>query len=338
MGLINRLKKLFFSSKKADKFPDLPEKQFRNEVTRTQVNFSWPKENQILFKQLEDKYYQYFIGVNSLLKLDLNTFEIEVIKSLENTIEYNNSLADDIPRLPDIIPKLIHLFRNDDFTWQEAAYLISQDPVLLVGIIKVANSSRYNLQVKDEELENILMQLGLLEVRKVMMKVALKPILLVEGGHFLKHSGTKIWIHSVKTAEACHTLAKLYQYDPFDAYLAGLIHNLGMAIVVQKMNAIKEFKNVPRSILFKEKLLNLSKLLSVKIAYNWEIDPDIVHALEEQMQEDAIDIQSPLGKMLYEATAVSMKYVLVGEHRWGDNESYDIDSENNTFVIAYNNL
>lgn len=338
MKLLRRLKNLLLANNEASSATVALKNQNQFSDTTKVVNSSWPQEHYLLSQQLEDKYYQYFIGVNSLLKLDLNSFEIDVIEALENTIEHNKSLADDIPRLPDIIPKLIHLFRSDNFTWKEAACLIAQDPVLLVGILKVANSSRYNLQVKNEDLEHILVQLGFLEVRKVMMQVALKPILLVEGGHFLKHSGTKIWIHSVNSAEACHTLARIYHYDPFDAYLAGLIHNLGMAIVVQKMNEIKEFKSVPRSMQFRDKLLRLSKLLSVKIAYSWEINPDIILALKEQMCEDAVKIHSPLGKILYEAIAVSMKHILAGERRWGDNELNDIDSKTSTFAMAYNSL
>lgn len=348
MRLIKRIKNFFHTSLYSNLHSNLDlEASYETDESQVQVvdrskmtpiNFSWPGKNQSLFKQLEDKYYQFFIGVNSLLQLDLNAFELEVVESLENTIEHNRSLAEEIPRLPDIIPKLIHLFRSNEFTWKEAAHLISQDPVLLVGIIKVANSSRYNLQVKDEALEHVLVQLGVLEVRKILMRVALKPILLVEGGHFLKHSGTKIWIHSVKSAEACHTLAKLYEYDPFDAYLAGLIHNLGMVIVVQKMNEIKEFKSVPRSMLFRDKLLKLSKLLSIKVAQNWDLNSNIILALKEQMQDDAKNIQSPLGKILYEANAVSMKHILVGERRWGDSELNDIGSGNNTFIIAYNGL
>ncbi len=302
-------------------------------------DLSWLENNEKLFHQLEDKYYQYFIGVNSLLESDLNPFEVEVINLLNQTLQRDESLADEIPRLPDIVPKLIHLFKNKEFTWKEASDLIIQDPVLLVGVINVANSPYYNLNVREEQLQHVLSQLGLLEVRRIVMKVALKPIMLFDGGHFLKHSGSKIWEHSVQSAEACFQLAGTHKENQFDAYLAGLIHNLGVLIVVQKMNEIKDFKDVPRSIKFKNEVLNYSKKLSVKIADNWEISPVVRHALSEQLNTDKKKIISPLGHMLFEATAISMKLILVREKRWQVNdESTNTKGEEAIFDQIYKKL
>ncbi len=338
MGIIKRLKFFFNSSKNTPEKPQkhtIAEQSADHDLTLTL--FPWRQNKIDLFQQLEDTYYQYFIGVNSLLDLELNAFEQQVLESLKQTIASKQSLADAIPRLPDIIPRLLHLFRNDDFSWKQAAVLIAQDPVLMIGIIKIANSPAYNLQVENKQLEHILVQLGLLEVRKVMMKVTLKPILSVDGGHFLKHSGSKTWVHSVKSAEACFILAGLYNKEPFNAYLAGLIHNMGMVIVAKNMNTIEEFSEVPRSIQFKKKLLKLSRQLSVKVARNWQLHEDIITALEEQLHCDNSSIPSSLGKILCEGSAVSMKHILVGERRW-TNEPVDKAPQDSGFVQAYNEL
>ena len=339
MGLINRLKSFFLSNNKAVHLSASSIAQLvaidRSKTPKIPI---WLENNEDLFFQLEDKYYQYFIGVNSLLDLKLNSFEASVIASLEKTIKLEHSIADEIPRLPEIVPKLIHLLRTDDFAWKDVADLIATDPVILVGIIKIANSSMYNLQIKDDKLDLILAQLGLQEVREVIMKVALKPIMLVEGGHFLNHSSEKIWDYSVKSAVACRILAKKYKQEIFDAYLAGLLSNIGMTIVIKKMNEIKEFKSAPRSVQFKEQLLKLSKQLSIKIAYNWELDPDVILALAEQMFSNAREVQSPLGIILYEGTAVSMEYILVNENRWIQNERVESEMKETAFYEAYQQL
>ena len=299
---------------------------------------SWSSKNGNLYLQLEDKYYQYFIGVNSLMEVNLNSFEINVIKSLEKIIKRDQVLAKDIPRLPSIVPKLLHLLKTDDFNWKEVADIIASDPVILVEIIKVAKSSAYNLKVKDEQLEHIIAKIGLLEVRIAIMKVALKPIMLFEGGHFLKHSGTKIWSHAVNTALASRTLAEIYKYDPFDAYLAGILSNLGMVIVVKQLNKIKEFTIAPRSLQFQEKLLKLSKKLSIKIADSWEMHPSIILALTEQCHSNAKEIESALGDIVYEATTVSMEHILVNKNLWLKKEHTDNEDEYMPFDKAYMKL
>ncbi|WP_214660526.1 HDOD domain-containing protein [sulfur-oxidizing endosymbiont of Gigantopelta aegis] len=341
--MIKRLKNFFqflqFSSS-ADKYSGQinkwhAKKKFEHE------QLSWPEQNQDLCNELEDTYYQYFIGVNSLLNTQLNTFEQNVINSLEKALKQNYAFAEDIPRLPDVIPRLIHLFRDTNFTWKEVAHEIALDPVFLVGIVKIANSPAYNLQAEADQLEHILVQLGLQEVKKVMMKVALKPILDVEGGYFLKHSGTKIWVHSIKSAEACASLANSYHEEVFNAYLVGLIHNLGQTIIVTKMNDAEDF-SVPRSLLFKEQLLDIAKQISLIIAQSWDMDESIIDALNEQRYKNPAEIKSALGQILCEGSAVSKQHILVFENRWQITvdraEDSTVDKTGNEFEEAYHKL
>jgi HD-like signal output (HDOD) protein len=339
MGLIKQLKSFFQTVQDSNLANEHSEKIKRGRGKRAPANvcISWPENNQDWCNELEDTYYQYFIGVNSLLDVKLNTFELNVINALKKALKQNYLFAEDIPRLPDVIPRLIHLFKDSNFTWKQVAHEISLDPVFLVGIVKIANSPAYNLQVEADELEHILVQLGLQEVKKVMMKVALKPILDVEGGFFLKHSGTKIWVHSIKSAEACATLANLYHEEAFNAYLAGLIHNLGLTIVVQKMNDAEDF-SVPRSIQFKDQLLSYSKQISIRIAQSWDMDESIINALSEQLYPDAAQIQSVLGQVLYEGSAVSKKHILASENRWQLTTPITKDTTESEFDQAYNKL
>ncbi len=339
MEIINRIISFFFPQKNIKSKQStsvVPEKVvIAKEVSRTPL---WSAQNRDLYTQLEDKYYQYFIGVSSLLDENLNPFEIKVIELLEKTVKQDHSLAKDIPRLPGVVPKLLHLLRKDDFNWKEISDLIASDPVVLVEVIKLANSSAYNLNAKIEHLEHVLVQLGLLEVRVAIMKVSLKPIMIFEGGHFLKHSGTKIWDHAVNTAVASRTLAEIYKCDAFDAYLAGLLNYMGMVIVVKKMNAVKDFKEAPRSIQFQKKLMRLAKELSIKIAQNWEMQPSIISALTEQLESNTKQIKSTLGDVVYEGTTVSMEYILGNNNLWEKREETDDEEQDIPYYKAYEEL
>lgn len=299
---------------------------------------SWSVMNRNLYLQLEDKYYQYFIGVYSLLDVNLTLFEINAIESLEKVIKTDHSLAKDIPRLPIIVPKLLHLLKSDDSNWKEIANVIASDPVILVEVIKMANSAAYNLNDKDKKLESIIAQIGVLNIRILIMKVALKPIIMFDGGYFLKHSGIKIWEHSVSTAVACCTLAGIYKYDLFDAYLAGILNNLGMVIIVKKLDETEELTKAPRSIQFQKKLLKLSKQLSIKIANNWEMPPNIILALTEQFHNTDEKLKSALGDIVYEATVVSMEHILVDNNLWLKKENTDNKDKYIPYDKAYEKL
>ncbi len=315
MSLFKLIKSFFVSDNKTgylDSKQHLETAHSKQAFPTQSVN--WPDSR--VYHDLEQAYYQYFIGVNSLLEMELNSFEQKVLGSLDIYFqESHQTLATQIPRLPDIIPKLLHLLRTNDFSWKEVAHLIARDPVLLMQILKLANSSRFNLQASEDKLEHVLVQLGLLEVKKVIMKTALKPIMLFEGGYFLKHSGSKIWEHSVKTASVCELIAQLKNQEPFEAYLSGLLHNLGMILVVQTMNSVDDFKDAPRSVLFKEQLLSLSKRLSVLVAQSWEVNPSVIQAIIDQVN-DAGKPETALGQILYQASFISMRHTLEAAGRW----------------------
>ena len=339
MEFITRIKSFFFprNNIKSKRSTSTASKKVvkAKKASRTSL---WSAKNRDLYTQLEDKYYEYFIGVSSLLEKSLNPFEINVIELLEKTVKQDHSLDKDIPRLPGVVPKLLHLLRKDDFNWKKIAELIASDPVVLVEIIKLADSSAFKLNAKNEQLEHVLVQLGFLEVRVAIMKVSLKPIMMFEGGHFLKHSGTKIWVHAVNTAVACRTLAEIYKCDPFDAYLAGLLNYMGMVIVVKKMNEVKDLKEAPRSIQFQKKLMRLAKELSVKIAQNWEMQPGIISALTEQLESNTKQIKSTLGDIVYEATSVSMEYILANNNLWEEREETGNEEQDIPYYKAYEEL
>ncbi len=331
MSLFKQLKSFFISGRKRRYSASSPFDSGRSINRYTEHSLYWPDTT--LYQELEQSYYQYFIGVNTLMELELNDFEQDVLQRLENIFQQNSqALAEQIPRLPDITPKLLHLLRTRDFHWKDIAALILRDPVLLLEVLKLANSSRFNLQASEDKLEHVLVQLGVLEVKKVVMKTALKPIMLIESGYFLKHSGCKIWEHSVKTASACQLIAQKQKQEPFDAYLTGLLHNLGMTIVVQTMNSVQDLRDAPRSLLFKGRLLKLSKRLSVLIAQNWGLQQPIVQAIFEQTDEFT-EHKSVLGQILYQANTVCMQHTLESVGRWpsaGNSET--------TAQMAYNRL
>jgi HD-like signal output (HDOD) protein len=335
MGLLDSLRRLLLPQA-ISKSGTASYRQDHASKPLAQEAIEWTIKNRAYYTRLEDKYYQYFIGVNSLLALELNAFEQNVIRSLNKTLSENTSLVDEIPRLPDVIPKLIHILRNEHFSWREIADLISTDPVILLNVIKIASSPNHQLNMKQQELEQILMDIGYSEVRSIIMRLSLKPIMQFEGGHFLKHSATKIWIHAVKTAISCRDLAVTFKQDPFDAYLTGLLHNLGMTIVVKHMNDIKQFTHAPRSLEFKVRLLDFSRQFSIRIARQWEVEPAVIQALEAIALPAAEEMHSPLAHLLYQASAISMKHILVRENRWNENDnSYDIGTE---FIRIYQKL
>ncbi|MCW8826578.1 MAG: HDOD domain-containing protein [Gammaproteobacteria bacterium] len=262
---------------------------------------------------LEDLHYNYIAGSESLTNEPLSTEEESFIDLIESMVRSPNSLSDAIPRLPDLIPKLLKLLRSDDASWQSVVEVISQDSVLVAGVIKVANSPFYRLNVEAENLEQVVVHLGQKGVREVVMSVAFKPIMQFRGNQTLQQSCKRIWNHSLKSAVASRTIAVHSGENGFDAYLAGLVHNTGMNIILKALSTAPDLSHLPRSNAFKQKIEELSQQLSVKIVEAWHMPQTVVKAVTDQCSWRSGQKLSGTAQTLFLGSAISMKHSLMAE-------------------------
>lgn len=165
----------------------------------------------------------------------------------------DNSLEDKPPRLPALLPKLLKMLRSNDVSWKSVADVITQDSVLVAGVLKVANSPFYRLSTEVKDLEQVVVYLGQKGLREAVTSVALKPIMQLKGSNKLQNCAIRIWDHSLKSAIASRAMADTFEGNGYDGYLAGLVHNVGMTVVLQKLASTPGLNDIPCSHLFKSK-------------------------------------------------------------------------------------
>ena len=265
---------------------------------------------------LENGHYGYIVNTDVLTDVNLNAIEKQFVQSINEIIDSPNSLSDDIPRLPDLLPKLLQLLRSNDASWQSVVDVINQDSVLVAGVIKVANSPFYRLNVDVQDLEQIVVHLGQKGVREVVMSVAFKPIMQFKGNKALQVASKKMWDHALKSAIASRSIANHYGANGFDAYLSGLVHNIGMSIILKTLSTTSELTEIPNSLEFKKHVALLSKQLSIKIVKGWNMPQTVVDAIAEQIGLNNSKNSSSLGQILLQGSSVSMQHSLMADTRW----------------------
>lgn len=278
--------------------------------------------------ELEDSHYIHIIGADALTSDKLNLDERNFIQSIKEIIDSESSIEDEIPRLPVLLPKLLKMLRSDDVSWKSVVEVISQDSVLVAGVIKVANSSFYRLNVDAVDLKKIVVHLGQRGVREVVTSVALKPIMQLKGSVTLQNSAKIIWSHSLKSAIASRAVADTFQVNMYDAYLAGLLHNVGMTVILKKLATTPSLNDIPCSHLFKEQIINLSKQLSLKIIRIWNMPKPTIDAVNDQIDWDGSDQFSALGDALFCGKSISMRHTLLADGSWKDQFSNSIALQN----------
>ena len=139
----------------------------------------------------------------------------------------NRLLIARLPAMPQMLIKLIGHLQADDLGMQELAALVSTDPGMTSKILAVATSSAYHRSTRTVALEHLLITLG-----TDMIKLLVIGESVFQTFNNFPHSGSTdlrgFWKHSLTAAVIARELAARMQYPQVEeAYLAGLLHNVG---------------------------------------------------------------------------------------------------------------
>jgi len=138
-----------------------------------------------------------------------------------------------IATLPEITLKIIDLVEDPSSTAQDLHQVISGDPALCSRILKVVNSSFYGLPGQIASINRAIVMLGLNAVKNIAIAASLAK--LFRGGELTPTFSAKdLWTHSNATAAACKIICRECGIGLGDeAYLAGLIHDIGVMVEMQ---------------------------------------------------------------------------------------------------------
>jgi len=138
-----------------------------------------------------------------------------------------------IATLPEITLKIIELVEDPSSTAQDLHKLISIDPALCSRVLKVVNSSFYGLPGQIAAINRAIVMLGLNAVKNIAIAASLAK--LFRGGQITPYFAARdLWDHSIGCAAATKMLAEKLGFGLTDeAFLAGLIHDIGMMVEMQ---------------------------------------------------------------------------------------------------------
>ncbi len=138
-----------------------------------------------------------------------------------------------IATLPEITVKVVELVENPKSTAQDLHKVISGDPALCSRILKVVNSSFYGLPGQIGSINRAIVMLGLNAVKNIAIAASLAK--LFRGGDLTPTFSAKdLWTHCNVTAAGAKIIANTMKLGLSDeAFLAGLIHDIGIMVEMQ---------------------------------------------------------------------------------------------------------
>ncbi len=136
-----------------------------------------------------------------------------------------------LPALPRTLTKIQEIIREPDTEMSTIVELISSDPALVAQLLKIVNSSYYALPTEVSQVQFAVAFLGLNEVYRMALSLAVINTLNVEDAIQLK----EFWFHSYYTSLCTKYLAKKYepQLSFEDLWSASVLHDIGKLVYLK---------------------------------------------------------------------------------------------------------
>src|SRR5688500_11331798 len=139
----------------------------------------------------------------------------------------------DLATLPQVALKLCQMSTHEDSTLEEIEAVLRLDPLLVSRLLHLVNSAYYGLSQPVHDLKKAFLILGTRALRNLVLVDALKGYFLQKrtGGH-VDH--TQLWLHCVAVGVGAKLISRrLLGKAGEDAFLAGLLHDLGLLVEEQ---------------------------------------------------------------------------------------------------------
>ena len=142
----------------------------------------------------------------------------------------------EVSSLPSRASEIMGLAHDTEVDAEELIDLIRSDPAIAMRIMRTVNSSYHGVRHSVGDLKQAVMLLGFHEIRNIAMCAYVAPLFSETPGHG-SYTREGLWNHMVSTGVVTQHIAKISKrVNPHEAYLAGLLHDIGWVMIDQYLH------------------------------------------------------------------------------------------------------
>jgi HD-like signal output (HDOD) protein len=211
-----------------------------------------------------------------------------------------------IPTIPAVLAPLLSYLQQpvEQLDVQKVTDLLAQDKSLAAQCLQMANSPLFGRWQKVESLRGAVVSLGFHHVGDIAMSCGVLNML---PGNNLSPDPVVFWEHSLGCALVCRHLARQINLtDPGKAYLAGLLHDLGIIVnlwvLPQEFRQAYDLAKAEGIPLYEaeQKSLGFTHCDSGRLlAERWGLTPDLVEVITQHHSPDKSSHHSGLVALVH---------------------------------------
>ena len=175
-----------------------------------------------------------------------------------------------LPSLPDVARHINHALQDQNIDFGRVAQILQTDPVIVARVLQVANSAMYPASHHAESLREAITRIGLEATRAIVISVVLRNLFKPIAARMQKFYET-----SIRAGVISHAIARRVRpFDPDHAFLAGLIHDIGVVPLLMVAQGYPGLSDDPE--LLESILKELRSMVGSMLMLQWGFDLDLV--------------------------------------------------------------
>lgn len=161
----------------------------------------------------------------------------QVSDASNNILGLVNSTIE-LPTMPEVLLKLNDVIARPDASAADVAKVVGADPAVATNLLRIVNSAYYGLQVRVSSVSLAISVMGFNMTKKVALKAAVFSAFGKRREKIQHFDPAAFWKHAVFAGVAARAIATrssaFADIHPEDAYMAGLLHDIGKIILMEK--------------------------------------------------------------------------------------------------------
>ncbi len=184
-----------------------------------------------------------------------------------------------VPSLPEVALKIQQVFKDEQADVGKVTAVLMTDPAITSKLIKIANSPVYQGVAATETLQAAIVRLGMETTYQQVMAYAVNELFRSHSSDVSRRMES-LWTHSRKVAAISRVLAKSTGlFDPEQAMLAGLVHDLGVIVIVEYLQQHCDDMTDPVKI--EQTIQSLRPQITGMLMQKWNFSEEMVTVAEE---------------------------------------------------------
>jgi HD-like signal output (HDOD) protein len=202
----------------------------------------------------------------------------------------------ELPPPPQVVAEVMRLTRGEagatdapDPGTAELAQLIQRDMAIAGQVMRVANSALYARRTPVVTLPQAIAWLGIREIRNIAFAVALKGQVFASA--YFRNELADLWRESVITALFAQEIARLKRRNVESAYLCGLLHRAGMAVILNRVGAaVVKQRLTPDSAQVMRLAERHEARVGTLLSIAWQLPPSVSAAISHWRDPPAAEL------------------------------------------------